>query len=213
MSCAALVLAAGLGSRFGGSKLLAPLDGRPLLQHVLDAVARVALSPVVVVLGNDAEQLEAQLSWRDEHRVRNPDPGRGLSSSVQLGLDALRQLGSAPVRVLVLLGDQPRVAGQQLDVLLAQPADAERPFVVPRYADGQPGNPVLLEPAGWPLVERLTGDRGTAQLFAGDRQLVRYVDVLGSNPDVDTVEDLARLSRAAGPARSSRTAGADRSRP
>ena len=52
---AAVVLAAGAGSRFGGGKLLASLDGRPVLQHVLDRVAEAGLGDVVVVLGDDAD--------------------------------------------------------------------------------------------------------------------------------------------------------------
>jgi CTP:molybdopterin cytidylyltransferase MocA len=95
--------------------------------------------------------------------------------------------------VLVLLGDQPRLELAQIDAILAAPRDAERPIIVPRYADGRPGNPALLEKDAWPLAEDLTGDRGMVQLFAAHAELVRYVDVPGSNPDVDTPPDLAAL--------------------
>src|SRR6266536_295408 len=98
---AAIVLAAGAGSRFGGGKLLAPLDGRPLLQHVLDALALVGegggLDEVIVVLGQDGDSVERAIGWRGEMRVRNPDPDRGLASSVQIGLAAAanRSAGAA----------------------------------------------------------------------------------------------------------------------
>ena len=85
----ALVLAAGAGSRFGGGKLLASLEGRPVLQHVLDRLADAGLGDVVVVLGGDASAIEEAIDWRRERRVRNPDPGRGLSSSVRIGIEAL----------------------------------------------------------------------------------------------------------------------------
>ena len=45
-----LVLAAGAGSRFGGPKQLAPLAGRPLLEHALRAAAAAPVDRVVVVL-------------------------------------------------------------------------------------------------------------------------------------------------------------------
>ena len=55
---AAIVLAAGAGSRFGGGKLLAPLEGRPILQHVLERLEIAGLHEVVVVVGEDADAVE-----------------------------------------------------------------------------------------------------------------------------------------------------------
>src|SRR5688500_15927387 len=180
---AALVLGAGAGKRFGGQKLLAELHGTSIRQHVLYLAAAAGLDPVVVVLGTDADTLVARMSWRDEVRLINPAPGEGLSSSVRLGLAALA--ASDAHRAVVLLGDQPRMGVAQLRTILAAPADEARPIVVPRYS-GVPGNPVLLERAAWPLAARLQGDLGMAQLFAANLGLLRYVDVDGANPDVDT---------------------------
>src|SRR3954453_21780233 len=92
---ARLVLPAGQGSRFGGHKLLAPLDGRPILQHVLDAVAAAGPEQTVVVRGAGAAELEAAVEWRAELRVVNPRPEDGLSSSVRLGLAAIQALPDA----------------------------------------------------------------------------------------------------------------------
>jgi CTP:molybdopterin cytidylyltransferase MocA len=190
---AGVVLAAGRGSRFGGNKLLADLDGRPLLQHVLDLAAEVELGPVVVVLGGEAARIEQSIAWRGETRVRNPAPERGLSSSLQLGLDELERIKPDCRRAAVLLGDQPRLAAEQLRILLDQPPDEAQPIIVPRYADGRPGNPVLLERGAWPLAATLEGDRGMSQLFAGRPELIRMVDVSGTNPDVDTRGDLSSI--------------------
>ena len=57
----ALVLAAGSGSRMGSPKQLLPLDGRPMLQHVVDAAAVAGLPDLVLVLGHAAEQVAAAL--------------------------------------------------------------------------------------------------------------------------------------------------------
>ena len=180
---AALILAAGLGTRFGGRKLLAAIDGRPMLQHVLDLAADAGLRRVVVVLGNDADELEAACSWRDELRVRNPTPENGLAGSVALGVKTLSRLKSD--RVAVLMGDQPFLTQEQLKSLLY----ARGQIVVPRY-DGKPGNPVILDRSVWPLARSLRGDRGFSQLFAAYGNLVTYVDVPGTNPDIDTRADL-----------------------
>jgi molybdenum cofactor cytidylyltransferase len=190
---AAVILAAGAARRFGGQKLLADLDGTPILQYVLNLAATAALEPVVVVLGADADVLVSRLWWRGEVRLINPHPEHGLSSSVQMGLASLAV--SDAERALILLGDQPLLTAAQLAPILAAPQDAARPFVVPRYR-GVPGNPVLLERSAWPLAVRLTGDSGMAQLFRDKLELVRYVDVDGTNPDIDTRRDLADLESA-----------------
>ena len=83
---AGLILAAGLGARFGGRKLLAPIYGKPMLQHVLDVAAQADLEPVVVVLGTDADELLSACTWRNEARVINAEPSAGIARSVQLGL-------------------------------------------------------------------------------------------------------------------------------
>jgi CTP:molybdopterin cytidylyltransferase MocA len=187
---AGLILAAGEGRRFGGRKLLAHLDGQPILQHVLELAHAARLDPVVVVLGSDAEALEASCAWRGETRIVNERPQDGLSSSVRRGLASLA--GSDARQALVLLGDQPRLSLAQVEVVLGAATDEARPMVVPRYG-GTPGNPVLLERAAWPLADALAGDAGMSQLFRARPELVRFVDVPGANPDVDTVGDLHAL--------------------
>jgi len=210
---AAIVLAAGEGRRFGGAKLLAPLAGRPLLQHVLDIAAAAHLQPVIVVVGHDSPLLDALIEWRSELRITNPDPGLGLSSSLRLGMAALFGAQPTPTAVLVFLGDQPRLEPAQVARIVSAPRDPRRPVVVPRYADGQPGNPVRIEPEGWSLVDEVEGDRGLAQLFERRPELIRFVDVAGDNPDVDTPADLAAVSRGAGPVRSDRMAAVGRNTP
>jgi molybdenum cofactor cytidylyltransferase len=187
---AGLILGAGLGTRFGGRKLLAPIDGRPMLQHVLDLAADAGLAPVVVVLGTDAEEVVPALSWRDEVVVRNPEPEAGIAGSVRVGLRRLEATDAQ--RAVVLLGDQPFLSPEQLRIVLS----VRTQIVVPRY-DGQPGNPVLLDRSVWPLASRLEGDRGFSQIFAAYANLVTFVNVPGTNPDIDTVGDLAALPDAA----------------
>ena len=195
MALAAVVLAAGAGSRFGGGKLLAPLGGRPVLQHVLDRVAAAGVDHVVVVLGDDAAAVERAIDWRSERRIRNPDPGRGLASSVRLGIGAL---GPEVDRALVVLGDQPSVPAAAIDALLAADVDAAHPVAVPRYDDAREGrNPVLLGRAAFEHVQELSGDRGFGPWLAAHPELVREVVVSGHNPDMDTRADHVALLEAA----------------
>jgi molybdenum cofactor cytidylyltransferase len=196
MRVAGLVLAAGVASRFGSPKPLARLGGRPLLQHVLDAVAATPLDPVVVVLGHAAAEIEQAIDWRTELRLRNPDPARGLSSSLHVGLDDLGAMLPGVDAAVVVLGDQPRTRAAVIESLVAAAATTDRPIVAPRYAGGGGINPVLIRRAAFDLADRATGDRGLGPVLAADPDLVAWVDVDGSNPDVDTPADLAALVEA-----------------
>jgi CTP:molybdopterin cytidylyltransferase MocA/SAM-dependent methyltransferase len=195
----AVVLAAGAGSRFGGGKLLASLDGRPVLQHVLDRLAESGVGETVVILGDDAADVEAAMDWGAVRRVRNPDPSRGLSSTLQVGIAAI---DDAVAAALIVLGDQPRVPVKAIRALLAAPApDDDRPIVVPVYPDDRGRNPVLLGRSAFGLVADTTGDRGLGPIIAAHPELIREVPVSGVNPDIDTRADLVGLLEASWAAR------------
>ena len=187
---AGLVLAAGTATRFGGVKVLAPLDGRPLLAHVLDAARATGLVEIVVVLGAAREAVSDGVDLTGFRVVVNPNPEAGLSSSLQLGLAALGQADAA----LVLLGDQPLVRRDVMLALLLAEVPAGRSIVVPVYSGGGGGNPALVLRSAWPLADVLTGDRGFGPVIAAHPELVVEVRVDGGNPDVDTPGDLAALA-------------------
>jgi CTP:molybdopterin cytidylyltransferase MocA/SAM-dependent methyltransferase len=189
---AAIVLAGGAASRFGSDKLLSRLAGRPILDRVLDAVRAAGVAQTVVVLGDHADVAERTIAWAGERRVRNPDPGRGLSSSLQVGFAAIAGVPDLDA-AFVILGDQPLLDPAVLRALLAAEVPAGRALVVPRYLGGGGANPVLVLRAGWPLVEQATGDRGLGPILAAHPDLVLHVDLGGTNPDVDTPADLAEL--------------------
>ena len=137
----AIVLAAGAGSRFGGGKLAARIDGRPVLQHVLDRLAEAGIDDPVVVT---AEPMTTDIEWRAARPVTNPDPARGLASSLGIGWDAAMDVPEPPAAVLVALGDQPLVRGDVLRLLMNAPLDPGRPVVAPHYARSWARNPVRL---------------------------------------------------------------------
>jgi CTP:molybdopterin cytidylyltransferase MocA len=192
MSAGGLVLAAGSSSRFGSPKALAELDGRPLLQHVLDAVAAAHLQPVIVVLGESAPAIELRIRWRTERRIRNPDPARGLSSSLRDGLADLA--ATAPrVDAVVLLGDQPRTSPAVIRALVEAADLTDRPIVAPRYAAGGGSNPVFIRRDAFRIAREAENDRGLGPILIARPDLVTWIDVEGSNPDVDTRADLLAL--------------------
>jgi CTP:molybdopterin cytidylyltransferase MocA/SAM-dependent methyltransferase len=192
MSVAALVLAAGASSRFGSPKALASFEGRPLLEHVLDAVREAGIDEIVVVLGHSADEIEDGIDWLSERRVRNPDP-RHLASSLQVGITAITEIDPPVKGVVIALGDQPLTRPEVIRALIAAGRASDKPVVVPRYADGGGANPVYLRASAFELVDEAVGDRGLGPILADDPDQVLEVPVAGSNPDVDTPSDLAEL--------------------
>jgi molybdenum cofactor cytidylyltransferase len=197
MSIAAIVLAAGAGSRFGGGKLLARLDGRPIVEHVVDAARAAGLDPIVVVVPPTGELDDLDLGA--VRRVTNETPQEGLSSSVRVGL---REVDVEPdvTAAVILPGDQPRVQPATIAALLdAMDETADTPFVAARHLDDRSPNPVLARRSVWRLADELAADRGFGPVLAAHPELVRWIEIPGENPDVDTRADLARLNRQAHP--------------
>lgn len=195
----ALVLAAGRGARFGGNKLLAEWRGTPLIGHVAATLAQAihggVLGGGVAVVAPGATGLVWPLDTAGLTVVENPGAASGMASSLQVGLAALgRHPGTPPVgAALVVLADQPLIRLPVIAALVNAWREAGG-CLRPRYAarPGAPGHPVLLDRPRWPLAATLQGDQGLGQLLAGDPS-VRFIEVPGANPDVDTPEDLRLL--------------------
>jgi len=189
-----VLLAAGAGTRFGGGKLVHPLDGRPLVRWVVDAAVAADLEPVVVVEPPDG--VLAGVDLVPARPVVNPAPQEGLSSSVRIGLAALGALADGiPEAAVMLLGDQPRLRASTIRALVDVAAESpQMPFVVARHAADRTQNPVLARRSIWRLADDDAGDRGFGPLLDARPELVRWLDVEGDNPDVDTQADLDRLA-------------------
>ena len=186
-----MILAAGAARRFGAQKLLVPLDGRPLIQHVIDAANTSCLENIVIVVGTNADHLVAQLDLGRTRVVHNPDAARGLASSLQSGL---RSLDQSLHGALVLLGDMPGVTTALIDELVAR-GQERRASAVTSVWRGRRSPPVVLHRSLWPAAFALDGDIGMRDVLAG-RNDVAEVEVtpdLGALDDVDTPEDHRRL--------------------
>jgi CTP:molybdopterin cytidylyltransferase MocA len=178
-----LILAAGEGRRFGGTKQLAELDGRPLLEHVLEAMTGV--TPRVVVLGHAAAKIRRGVNMHGASVVECLDWEEGQAASLRAGLAALGHCDA----VLVVLGDQPGITAEAVAAIMAAAGDED---AVRAVYDGAPGHPVLLRR---PLLDRageLRGDTGFRDLL--ESASVREVEIggLADPADIDTREELAR---------------------
>jgi molybdenum cofactor cytidylyltransferase len=136
--CAAVVLAAGEARRFGVQKLLMPFGDGTVIGSVVGALAAAGVAPIIVVVGRDAEQIAAAVGDRAQV-VRNPDPGRGMLSSIQTGVAVLPAEVS---RFLIALGDQPRLRPADVVALLAAQQESRRGLAIPVH-EGRRGHPIV----------------------------------------------------------------------
>ena len=187
---AILVLAAGRGTRFGSEpKLLAPLDGRPLVRHAAEAASACSLRPVIAVTGHEQEAVTAALAGLDITLVPNPAYAEGLSTSLRAGFAALPPDAEA---VIVMLGDMPRIGPDLLDGIARAWREAGRPAaLVPTWA-GRRGNPVLLTTGLASEIAALSGDTGAGPLLRDRPDVVEWPAPAGTVAlDIDTPAALA----------------------
>jgi molybdenum cofactor cytidylyltransferase len=186
-----VVLAAGLSRRMGGSnKLLAPLDGEPMIARVVDAFLASKARPVLVVVGHQADRVRAALAGRDVRFVENAAYEEGLGASLRAGIEAL---GEDVDAALVGLGDMPRITPAHVNRIVDafDPAGPET-IVVPVH-DRKRGHPVLWSARHFAEMRKLGGDVGARGLLERHADAVRTVaiDDDAVHIDVDTPEMLA----------------------
>lgn len=186
---AGVLLAAGESERFDGeSKLLAELDGAPVVARAARSLTDSAVERVIAVVGHEGDRVRAALPDAVE-AVVNPDYGAGQATSVGAGI---RAAGNAEA-VVVALGDMPRVRSASVDRLLAAfRAGLGDPLAAAH--DGRRGNPVLFGAGHFETLAALEGDGGgrSVVLSAADAALVATGDP-GVTRDVDSAADLERL--------------------
>ena len=189
-----LILAAGAGWRFGSPKQLALLDGRPLLEHALAAMAAATRveRAVVVVLGCGAEEIRARVELHGAQALICADWEEGQAASLRAGVAALAEQVDA---IVVTLGDQPAIDPRAIDRVVNARTNAA--VALRAGYGGRPGHPVLLERPLFAAVSGLRGDEGARTLLSGVTAPLIACDGLGSDIDVDTVEQLR--ARAGGP--------------
>jgi len=190
---AAILLAAGRGTRMGGpNKLLEEVRGKAMVRHAAEAVATSCASPVVAVTGFEGDRVAAALEGLDVRRVHNPDYAEGLSTSLRAGIAALPPDTDAAV---VALGDMPDVTGALIDRLVAAIDPARGALIALPTREGRRGNPVVWSRRFFEELARIEGDTGARHLLALHNEAVVEVPVddEAAFRDIDTPEALRRV--------------------
>jgi molybdenum cofactor cytidylyltransferase len=185
MTPAAVILAAGASTRLGTPKQLVKIDGETLLDRAVRTAREAGCSPIVVVLGASAHQIEESCHLDETVLLVNDLWNEGMGSSLRLGITAIRDLEAA----VVLTCDQPAVTPFHLRALMASGS-----LTASRYA-GRAGVPAFFPATHFPALMALQGDAGARTLL----QSAPTVDLPGGDLDVDTPGDLLQLHRTFAP--------------
>jgi len=187
---AGIVLAAGESKRFGQPKQLLDWRGQPFVRNVAKTALAAGLSPVVVVTGANAGQVENAVRDLDVLIVRNENWASGQGSSIKTGVQALPgNIGAS----LFLLADQPQIGTDILRALMDAHAGEFHPILVPLVLEERRANPVLFDRVTFPDLLEIKGDVGGRAIFS--KYEVEYVPWHDDRLllDVDKPEDYRRL--------------------
>jgi molybdenum cofactor cytidylyltransferase len=168
---AALVLAAGSSNRLGTPKQLAPIDGRPLVRHVVEAANESCCDAVAVILGAHAQRVEEAIGGLDVVTLPNARWIEGVASSIRVGVSwADAQAFDA---VMIVAADQLRVTREHLDALVSE--HRKNGAIAASNHCGALGVPAVFPRAVYPSLMALAGDRGARDVLAAASSSVAEV--------------------------------------
>ncbi len=183
---AAIILAAGQSRRMGKTnKLLADIDGLPMVRHAVQSAVSSVAAPVVVVTGHEGSKVRAALEGLDVTFVENSDFADGLSTSLRAGISVLPDGIDGAV---VALGDMPMVEPSHVNRLIsAFDLEEGRTICVP-VTRGKRGNPVLWGAGYFDEMASIKGDVGAKHLMGLYAEAVCEVEVADDAvlTDIDT---------------------------
>jgi molybdenum cofactor cytidylyltransferase len=187
------VLAAGSSSRMGVPKQTLRFGGLSMLRRAVLAALGAGCRPVVVVTGANAELSRRELDGLDVREVLNPLWETGMASSVRAGVEGLVGADPEAAAAVLMLCDQPHAGAEVIGGLVAAYRATGSAVVASAYGGGF-GVPALFGRALFAELARLEGAAGAKQVIKRHAAEAHFIPFRGGEVDVDTPDDLSRLT-------------------
>ena len=183
-----VILAAGASTRLGQPKQLLTYRGRSFLYNAVEVAFSSTCSPIIVVLGADAQQLRPEISQFPVQVVENRQWREGISASIRVGIQALKATPGKIEAAVLMLCDQPFVSSQIINQLVEAHRLTGKPIVASEYAKTL-GVPALFSHTFFPELMALKGDQGAKLLIRKYPHQVLAVPFPEGAIDIDTPHD------------------------
>jgi molybdenum cofactor cytidylyltransferase len=184
---ACLVMAAGDASRFGSPKQLAELNGKLLIEYILDSAKPVFGPDLYSVLGANTEQINTIIKDRAQI-IFNPNWQQGLGTSIAAGIAFLSEHADYD-GVIIVLADQYRISTDDLAYLCEQ--FSEDMIIATEYGKTA-GVPALFPRKYFTALASFSGAKGAKSLLNSDTPDVQRITMSSARFDIDTPEDFSR---------------------
>ncbi len=187
---AGILLAAGTSSRMGSNKLLFELDGESVLRGAARRALAGGLSPLLVVLGHQAERNRQELDGLPCQVVLNPLFEQGINSSLKAGVAALP---AGVAGAMVMLADMPFVTAEMIAEMIARFRSTTAPLVISDY-EGVNAPPMLYDRTLFEELQAMTGEGCGRQVVKRHRHEAEVLPWPASAlADLDVPEDYERV--------------------
>lgn len=189
--CGIIILAAGESKRMGKPKQLLSFNGITLLTSVAKTACESDMQPVIVVLGANAEKIEASMNMAGINLVKNDDWQEGMASSIRKGVTTITEFFPNVDGIVMLVCDQPYLTHEVIKALIEAQRNSGLPVAAASYG-GKLGTPALFHKSLFSDLMSLEGDTGARKMLERKREHVVEVDFDMGVVDIDTQEDYER---------------------
>ena len=187
-----LLLAAGASSRMGQPKPLLRWREQFLVEHQINTLSATA-NPVIVVLGNQSENIIPILQNLPVKFTINESWKQGMGTSVAAGVEYVKQQFPVSKGVLISLVDQPLITTQHLNDLLSNFEPDTQQIIVSEADSGWQGVPVLFDRFYFDELSKLSGKQGAKAIFGNYTQNIKAIHCGDILQDIDTPEQYQKL--------------------